>query len=150
MEESRETSTNVQERSISENEFLPDEFYADEKFFRAIPARDPVMISESGKVASVVFKDSLGVSVDREWHRSIKDAVNELRARLAVIQGKTIEDYKVVSVKKSDCDEVKVYCEYSPETNNKYHSLIKKSSTEIQLTKSQARKLAKLAVIEDC
>lgn len=109
------------------------------------------MIAESsGQVSSAVFKDTYGVSVDRKWHRDVREAVNELRTRLAGKQGKTVEDYKVISVKKSDCDKVNAFCEYSPERDNRYHSLIKKSSAEIKLTKSQARYLAKLAVVEDC
>lgn len=109
-----------------------------------------MIVESSGQVSSAVFKDTCGVSVDRQWHRNVTEAVNELRDRLAGKQDKTKEDYKVISVKKSDCDAVTAYCEYSPETDNKHHSLIKKSSTEIKLTKSQARTLAKLAVVEDC
>ena len=149
MEEAKEFCSEVRESANDEDGMSSGNFYADEKLFRAVTVDNPNMFDQHNQVTSTVFKDSAGVSVDRQWHRSVKEAVNALCNKLAKIQGRKIKDYKVISVKKSDCDSVRVHCQYAPEDNDIYHSLIMQSSTEIKLTKTQARKLVKLAIVEN-
>ncbi|MBO6179896.1 MAG: hypothetical protein J6O04_12020 [Selenomonadaceae bacterium] len=135
------------DKSICMNK--PDlQFYAEEKLYRAVPIGHPVMFDKNGKITSAVFQDSYGISVDRAWYRSPKEAVEALCDRLAVLQGKLPENYGVISVTKADCDLVEAKCFYAPSKNNIYHSLIKHSQNISKLTRCQSRKLALLAKVE--
>ena len=54
----------------------------------------------------------------------------------------------IVSLTDEDCDAVGAYLLSDPiEEENPYHALLQKSETEIQLTKGQAKSLAKKAYI---
>ena len=54
----------------------------------------------------------------------------------------------VIQLTDSQCDLVKVCIIPDPiDGENEYHALLQKSETEIQLSKSQAKTLAKLAVV---
>ena len=107
------------------------------------------MIDRYGRVTSAAFIDTYsGLSVDRQWYRSISEAVNSLCNHLASVKHKSPQDFIVVSVKKKDCDKLGVLCVYSPSLNNLYHSLILESPNMKTLTKNHARQLAKVAVLE--
>ena len=123
----------------------PTEFYPDERLFRAVPVGHPIMFDRNGNVTSAIFQDSQGVSVDREWHRRSQEAVETLRKRLAQIQGKAPDDYRVVSVTKADCDSIEAMCVHAPVQGNIYHSLIERTPEIPKLTKGQARALVKRA-----
>lgn len=116
-------------------------FSSDEKLFRAVPKQHPNMW-KNGTVTSAVFKDSKGVSVDRQWKRTAKEAV---RVLLAARCG----EYGVVSVTKGDCDNVDAKCLYAPTKDNPYHSEIHGGAERTTLTASQAKQLARCVVVED-
>lgn len=106
------------------------------------------MIDKNKRVTSAIFRDKKGVSVDRAWHRNIEEAVNMLRISRAHKKNKSPNDYAVISVTKSDCDSIGAICLYDPIEENIYHSLIQKSRDKIELTRTQAKALTKLARIE--
>ena len=54
----------------------------------------------------------------------------------------------IIQLTDSQCDSVKVCVIPDPiDGENEYHALLQKSETEIQLSKSQAKTLAKLAIV---
>lgn len=106
------------------------------------------MFDKTGRITSSVFKSSKGLSVDRQWYRNIEDVANELRMRFAKNKDKPPEDFCIISVTKSDCDEVGVVCVYKPSRNNEYHAEIHESQTQTKISQSHARALVLLSKIE--
>lgn len=112
---------------------------------------------KDGRPSSALFKDSKGVSVDRDAGRRLEDIiVDEERLHALYNAGMSDEEIKekgeklkaIVSLTDEQCDAVKVCVIPDPiEGENENHALIQKSETEIQLSKSQARNLAKMATI---
>lgn len=125
------------------DEEIPKYFLPNERLYRAVPLYVPAnQIKEDGTFSSVIFKQSTGASVDRQWKRSREEAIDTLRKSQAQKAQKMEEEFAVVSVTVADCDAVKAKCIYSPINENIYHSEILRSESKNQLTSSQARKLA--------
>lgn len=127
---------------------ISEEFYSEEKLFRAFSRNNPNMIDKTGKVTSAVFKDSNGLSVDREWHRSSDEAVDVLLERIAQQRSSTADNFYVVSVTKGCCDDIGVQCLYKPVEDNEYHSEIHDSNEVVTISKPHARALARAAIVE--
>lgn len=116
----------------------------------------PVFMKE-GRPSSALFKDSKGVSVDRDAGRSLNDIiVDEERLHALYNVGMTEEEVKekgeelkaIISLTDEQCDSVEVCVIPDPIAGeNENHAVIQKSKTEIQLSKSQARNLAKMSTI---
>lgn len=89
--------------------------------------------------SSAVFKDSKGVSVDRQNYRDNQDAVNFIQWNF--------KDSSIISVTVNDCEEVEANYLSDPTEANPYHCIIRGSDT-MELRKAQAKKLSKKAVLE--
>ena len=94
-------------------------------------------IEDDNSVSSAAFKDSGGVSVDRDGGRTDDVCIERIVKALSQIIGVgrlTCEDVNA-------CEALPVYC---PVEGNEYHSEIHDSAEQIQIkSKSKARKLAK-------
>ena len=121
----------------------------------------PIFMKD-GRPSSALFKDSKGVSVDRDAGREMDDIISHeeylhkeyLNDRY--INGLSDEEIKergealiaIVQLTDVQCDAVEACVIPAPiPGENEYHALLQKSETEIQLSKSQAKKLAKSATI---
>lgn len=121
----------------------------------------PIFMKD-GRPSSALFKDSKGVSVDRDAGREIDDIISHeeclhkeyLHDRY--INGLSDEEIKergealiaIIQLTAVQCDAVEACVIPDPiYGKNEYHALLQKSETEIQLSKSQAKKLAKSATI---
>ena len=112
---------------------------------------------KDGRPSSALFKDSKGVSVDRDAGRKMDDIISdEERLHALYISGLSDEEIKergeelkaIIQLTDVQCDSVEACVIPDPiHGENEYHALIQKSETEIQLSKSQAKALAKLATI---
>lgn len=125
------------------------------EIYRRVKSK-PVFMKD-GHPSSALFKDSKGVSVDRDAGRERKDIIiDEERLHALYISDKTDEEIReqgeelkaIISLTDEQCDSVAVCVIPDPIVGeNEYHALIQKSETEISLSKSQARNLAKMATI---
>lgn len=93
-------------------------------------------IEDDNRVSSAAFKDSNGVSVDRDGGRSEKECINRLVNALP-----QITSVGRLSISEVDsCDAVTVY---SPVDGNEYHCEIHDSIEQVAIkSKSKAKKLA--------
>lgn len=116
----------------------------------------PIFMKD-GRPSSALFKDSKGVSVDRDAGRKIDDIItDEERLHSLYNEGLTDDEIKekgeelkaIIELTCNQCDSVEACVIPDPiHGENEYHALLQKSETEIQLSKSQAKSLAKLATI---
>lgn len=94
---------------------------------------------ENGRLSSAALKDKRGLSVNRTYDQSIKDAVQLMSQQFSGL---------VVSISVAACNAVDAYIKYCPSQENKYHSEIHGSTTEVMLNDVQALLLARHAKIE--
>lgn len=116
----------------------------------------PILMKD-GRPSSALFKDSKGVSVDRDAGREINDIISdEERLHSLYTNGLSDEEIRergeelkaIIELTDSQCDSVDACVLPDPiNGENEYHALLQKSETEIQLSKSQAKTLAKSATI---
>lgn len=112
---------------------------------------------KNDRPSSALFKDSKGVSVDRDAGRDVEDIISdEERLHTLYISGLSDEEIKecgeelkaIIQLTDLQCDSVGACVIPDPiHGENEYHALLQKSETEIQLSKSQAKTLAKLATV---
>ena len=114
-----------------------------EKLYRAVKLAKPQLWDdENGRPSSALFKDSKGVSVDRDGNRSEHEIINLLSENI------NHEPLRaVISLDASYCYEVPVELIYSPLENNIYHAEIHDSKERVQLTSSKARKLSRNCIV---
>ena len=123
--------------------------------FRRVKSK-PIFMKD-GKPSSALFKDSKGVSVDRDGGRNMDDIISH-EEHLHCLYTKELSDEEmkeageelkaIIQLTDSQCDSVGICVIPDPiDGENEYHALLQKSETEIQLSKSQARKLARLAMV---
>jgi len=109
-----------------------------EKLFRAVYTKDELPnYWKGGSITSAVFKDSLGVSVDRQGLRCESDA-------LSCSINQFLERF-IFSVTRKNCDETECLIKPDPTGNNDFHALVLRSEEIILLTSGQAKKLARAA-----
>ncbi len=116
----------------------------------------PVFMKD-GRPSSALFKDSKGVSVDRDAGRKIDEIIaDEERLHSLYTKGLSDEEIReqgeelkaIIQLTDMQCDSVAACVIPDPiYGENEYHSLLQKSESEIPLSKSQAKSLAKLATI---
>lgn len=113
----------------------------------------PLYIKGEG-FSSALFKDSKGVSVDKDNGRTEEDVIDdEQRLHMYYMQknnqvGNDAERLiAIVAVDKEIIDEKNVCVENAALPENMHHALLKRSESEIALTSSQAKGLAKHARI---
>ena len=111
----------------------------------------PMFIHEDGSVSSALFKDSQGVSVNKDHGRSSESIVTD-EERLHRLYCSEIEEINdpekrlvaIAAIDKTTCDENRVYIKDDPIPDiNPHHCLLQKSETEIVLTRAQAKALAR-------
>lgn len=116
----------------------------------------PVFMKD-GHLSSALFKDSKGVSVNYDAGRNINEIIvdeerlhklynakltdEEIRER-----GEALKAIASLTVENCDLANVCVIPDPIPDENEN-HALIQQTATEIQLTKKQAKELAKMATI---
>lgn len=116
----------------------------------------PIFMKD-GRPSSALFKDSKGVSVDRDAGRKIEDIIID-EERLHALYTSKLSDVEIkergeelkaiIQLTDVQCESVEACVIPDPiHGENEYHALLQKSETEIQLSKSQAKRLAKLATI---
>lgn len=113
----------------------------DEDLFRAIPSNPNCWSSKHDRPSSAAFKDSQGLSVDRDGSRSDEVIIGAMEDRLGEERGH-------VSVYSEFCkNDVEALVVPKPEEDNPYHAEIHRSEEKAQLTNGQARKLSRKARI---
>ena len=117
---------------------MKNEFVDNELLYRAV-LRTPNYIKENGTLTSLVFKDKKGLSTDRACDRDKQECIKYLLSRLNGF---------AVSFSVNICRELDINVKHDPIPENIYHTLVTKSSSELQLSDSQAKHLARNAVIE--
>lgn len=125
------------------------------EIYRRVKSK-PIFMKD-GRPSSALFKDSKGVSVDRDAGRTIDDIIaDEERLHSLYNAGLTDEEIKekgeelkaIIGLTYEQCDSVEACVIPDPiHGENEYHALLQKSETEIQLSKSQAKSLAKVAIV---
>src|SRR5690625_3134782 len=113
-----------------------------EQLYRKVIMKPNFWKKDLGKPSSAVFKDSKGVSVDRDGERSECDITETFKERFGAENMKAI-----VAITAEFCYEIDTHLVYSPTEDNKYHAEIHASVDKIPLGTSKARKLAKECTI---
>lgn len=116
----------------------------------------PIFMKDD-RPSSALFKDSKGVSVNKDAGRKVDDIISdEERLHALYINGLSDEEIKeqgeelkaIIQLTNVQCDSVGACVIDDPiHGENEYHALLQKSETEIQLSKGQAKSLAKMATI---
>lgn len=110
-----------------------------EKLYRVVKLSKPQLWdAENGRPSSALFKDSKGVSVDRDGNRNEKEIIKLLseNAHNELLRA-------AVYLESSFCYKIPVKLIAKPIENNQYHAEIHNSDEKIELTKSKAKKLSK-------
>lgn len=113
---------------------MDETFASDELLYRGLPL---IWLEDDDSVSSAAFKDSNGISVDRDGGRIEQECVKRMVDNLP----------KIAGVGKLACEEVEecgAFPVYLPERNNVYHSEIHDSAEQVRIkSNSKARKLAR-------
>lgn len=115
--------------------------------------RNKPIFFKDGRPSSALFKDSKGVSVDKDEGRTKEEIIKE-EENLHKFYNSTNDSIEnemqlkaIISVTKETCDNHAVQIIDSPLEENKHHALLQKSETIVELTKGQAKALAKSAEV---
>lgn len=119
---------------------LPKEFHQDENLFRAIKPFPNWWDDETNKPTSAAFKDSNGVSADRQGERSIGESIDAMLNRFDVLKA-------IAYISSEDSIAVGAHPYYEPVEDNHYHSVLKQADGSIPLTSSVAKKLSRAVLI---
>lgn len=117
---------------------MEEKFNKNEKLYRMVLNKPNFWKTELGRPTSAVFKDSKGVSVDRDGGRDDESITSSFIKRFGSEKVKAI-----VYVDVDFCHEIDTHLVYAPLEDNPYHAEIHDSPNKIALTSSKARKLAK-------
>jgi hypothetical protein len=111
---------------------LEEEIDDSEYLYRRVILNPSFWDSEKKLPTSAIFKDSNGVSVDRQGERSQKDIIRDaLKYPLKAL----------VHVKTEKCRELDTVPVYKPVEDNMYHSEIHDSIDKVRLSSSKAKRL---------
>lgn len=117
---------------------MDDIFASNESLYRGL---HPMWIEDDNTVSSAAFKDSNGISVDREGERNEQECIDRLCETLPNIVGVC----KLTCGDVADCDAIP---KYLPLPDNEFHSEIHDSADQVQIkSKSKSRKLAGKSLI---
>lgn len=117
---------------------LPTEISDSETLFKAIKPINHLW--KEGVPSSAAFKDSKGLSVDRDGGRSKSECIAVLQERIGT--------KAVVSFRAGECRSIGVMPLAKPLMNNPFHAEVHRNLTEVSLSPSQAKKLRDLAKLE--
>jgi hypothetical protein len=117
---------------------LPTLISNSEILYKAIKPIDHLW--KQGSPSSAAFKDSKGLSVDRDGGRTKSDCITVLQDRIGT--------NAIVSFTAGGCRSIGVLPLAKPLIDNPFHAEVHRSATEIPLSSSQARRLRDLAILE--
>ncbi|KAA0548478.1 hypothetical protein FZW96_07860 [Bacillus sp. BGMRC 2118] len=109
----------------------------EEKLFRKVITNPNFWKTEEGRPSSALFKDSLGVSVDRDGGRDRETIVSTFKARFGNDNIRAI-----VYVDARFCYDIATHLLSAPVDGNEFHAEIHDSSVRVQLSGGKAKKLA--------
>lgn len=112
-------------------------FSESEKLYRKVIMNPNFWKKESGKPSSAVFKDSKGVSVDRDGGRNDNEITSSFITRFGKDNIRAI-----VSVSAGYCMEIDTHLVYLPIQDNEYHAEIHDSPDKVPIHTKRAKKLA--------
>ena len=122
-----------------------------EKIYRRVTSK-PIFLKD-GKPTSALFKDSNGVSVDYEDNRKTDEVIAD-EERLHKLHNEGVSEAEggklkaIISLTCEQCDNEEVCVTPDPiEGENLHHAIITKTETEVELSKGQAKRLARNSVI---
>lgn len=116
-------------------------FVDDEGLFRAVRPYSPKSLywKDDGTISSAALKDSHGLSVDRDGGREMDDVISSMKLRFSGV----IARFTV-----GNCRDVGALVQYRPSVSNEFHCEVHGSDTKLELSNSQAHKLAgKLQIV---
>ena len=120
---------------------LPNEIGDDEDLFRGVIANPNMWNEKEGRPTSAIFKDSNGVSVDRDGGRNDTDSVNYLCERL---KKKGTELRAVVKISAGVCRSCETLPLAKPCRNNPYHAEIHESQQKVEISSSKGSRKNKI------
>ena len=118
---------------------LPEDVEPQEELYRAIPKKPQLWKEDVGRPSSAIFKDSKGVSVDRDGNRTEEQITNNLYKKLS--QDKEIR--AIIKIKAEECFELDANVISAPLDDDEYHALILNTPENPPLKSSIAKKLSK-------
>lgn len=110
-----------------------------ETLFRGIVRNPNFWKNKTNLPSSAAFKDSKGVSVDRDGNRNTDECIRFLNSRLDL--------RAVVSINAQDVIDLSLLLIPKEEEDNPYHAEIHQSEERIPLTSGQARALSKKVTV---
>ena len=113
----------------------------DEELYRLVLNRPEYWKPELERLSSAIFKDSNGVSVDRDGERSSKQIID------ALINRKSKPMIAVISIGAGFCIDLPTCVKAKPLEENEHHAEIHDSEEKIQISGSKTKKLSKKAKI---
>jgi hypothetical protein len=116
--------------------------HREEMLFRAAKNLPTVWDDEKGRPSSALFKDSKGLSVDRDGGRTKEAITQSFKDTFGANQLKA-----VVYLEAGFCYDLETEIYYLPISQNKYHAEIHNSNDRPRLTQSKAKKMAENCVI---
>lgn len=119
---------------------LNDEILDSEQLYRAVPNHPNMWKSSENRPTSAIFKDSKGVSVDRDGERKETQIVSTFQSRFPNLKA-------IVRISASDCRKNNTHPIADILPDNPFHALILDSANEITISASKAKKLQKVSVV---
>lgn len=114
---------------------VPSEINDKELLYRAVPNKPQLWKEKDNRPSSALFKDSKGVSVDRDGNRPDNEIVENFKSKFPC--------RAVVKVTAGKCRELEALVLAKPLEDNPFHAEIHNNREKIQLSSSKARKLSK-------
>ncbi len=120
---------------------MPEDYIEDqERLYRAIKLFPNWWKFETNRPSSAAFKDSRGVSVDRQGNRKPDDIIDKFKIKFDL--------RAIVSLTAKQCRDSDTHPVPKPEPDNPDHGEIHGSPTEVTLTSGKARRLSKSVRID--
>ena len=105
---------------------MDETFSEQESLLRAVyPATRRPDFWNNGRLSSAALKDKRGLSVERTYDRTVKDATLSMSQRFQGL---------IVSITVPACNAVQAYIKYCPSQNSPYHSEIHGSQAQVELS----------------
>ncbi len=114
----------------------------DERLYRVIKNIPSWWNYKRNKPSTAAFKDSNGISVDREGDRSNENCIKSLESRFRRYLK------AIVSLTGRECRNCDTYPLYSPSRKNNYHSLIHDGPETIEISSTKAFNLCNIVRID--
>ena len=116
-----------------------------EILYRAVKRSKPSWLDNNGKPTSAMYKDTGGISVDRDGGRDVDSVVSFMKEKTFKNRLKG-----VVSLTAEKClsEPFAVEIEAAPSPENPYHANIKRNEKDERISQLQALKLADISKVE--